>query len=472
MKKSLFLILISASFYSSYGQQFALYNSRTLYDVFENPSQSAYQIDTSRQIAFNFFIPTFSLNSAFSGPAEPAFKQLLYDGVFNGNGISIGQDKLNTLSMSSNTYIAMLRILKTVKKSREIGASWQIRSDGRIKVTNETLVIFDNYELFPGSTFTGIFNNRGNHQSYHQFSLTYRQDIDRRLSVGVKGSLLSGISYNSFRTYQSQLDINSEYDEIDVSLAGRFRSSFHPDSGLRKKDIYPLFRHPGLSFTAGGSYKLRDGWFILGNLKDIGFIKWNRVSYENNFNTGRILIEEASSSTADNRLADSLEMKIKANGSSRSYLSTLNGKAEVLINKNFGNYHPNLILSKSLFYEGGDIVLTNNYHFRDWVFTLSADYNMMNYLGIGGQIMIKSPNTEFFIGSDNLFKTIEVINNAGGGNYPYSRGATGFSFYLGFGVKFGRLLEHPANSGTIPGFEKDPEGGLFRKLLKKKEKGN
>ena len=89
---------------TTFAQQFSLYNSRTLYDSFENPSQRAYQVDTSKRFAFNFFIPVISINSSFSGPAQSAFKTLLYDGMFNGSDITIGENKLNNITLNSNKH--------------------------------------------------------------------------------------------------------------------------------------------------------------------------------------------------------------------------------------------------------------------------------------------------------------------------------------------------------------------------------
>ncbi|MHB1177008.1 MAG: DUF5723 family protein [Daejeonella sp.] len=467
MKKILILLSVFISLDPLYAQQFGLYNSRTLYDVFENPSQSAYQIDTSRRISFNFFIPTFTVNGSFTGSAARALKTLIYEGKLNADNIPVGQNGYNTLTVNTNTYIAMLRILKTVKKSREFGISWQIRNDGQIKATNETLAIFDNYRLFSGNSFQGLFNNKGYNQSYHQFSLVYRQDYNKRLALGAKASLLSGITYTAFKAFESALNIDSENDRIEVNILGGLRSSFKFDN-FDSTAVYPNFKNPGLSFTGSASYKFRNGWFVLGNLKDIGFIKWSKDSYEYNFKAGNIIINDASNSSADNRLADSIDQRISNSVKQRYYFSSLNGKAEVLINKDFGNYQPNLILSKSLYYDGGNVVLTNNYRVKDLVFTLSADYNTGKFLAVGGQFMVKSPNTEFFLGSDHLLKSFQAIGDARRGSSPYSPGYLGASFYMGFGMKFGRILEHPANANNIPGFDRKSDGGFLRRIFKKK----
>ena len=238
----------------TFAQQFSLYNSRTLYDSFENPSQRAYQVDTSRRFAFNFFIPTISINSSFTGPAEAAFKTLLYDGMFNGRDITIGDNKHNNLTLNSNNYVAMLRMLKTVKKYKEIGLSWQIRNDGRVKVSNDIFAVFDDYRLFNSSSLQNIFSLNGYNQSYHQFSFTYRQNYTKRLAIGAKLSLLSGISYTQLKVSQSEINMDEAADVIDVSLRGTLRSNFKFDN-FQRKMADPNFRNPGLSFTAGASYK-------------------------------------------------------------------------------------------------------------------------------------------------------------------------------------------------------------------------
>ncbi len=470
LKKILFLFLTLNCYDKAIAQQFSLYNSRTLYDTFENPSQRAYQVDTSRRYAFNFFIPTITLNGGFKGPGETAFKSLLYDGVFNANGLTLGENKRNTLAFNTNTYILMFRILKAVKNYQEMGFSWQIRNDARMDITNETFAIFDDRRLFKDNTYQDLFNNDGYNQAYHQFSFNYRQNFTRRLSLGAKVSLLSGISFTDLRVDQSDLAIDDENDIIDVAVAGRLRSSFKFDKA-EKEMVYPFFKNPGLSITAGASYKFRDGWFLLGNVKDIGFIKWNKNSYIYDFNTGPISINNSSSSNADSRLADSLDVRISAASRNKSYVSPVNGKVEVLLNKEFGNYRPNLILSKSVYYKGGDIALVNNYHYKNYVFTATADYNTNKVLYLGGQFMVKSPNAEFFIGSDQLLNSFKTFKEYNSGSSPYSSGYTGASVYLGFGLKFGPVLEHQANSTQIPGFRGNADGGILKRIFNRKGKG-
>jgi hypothetical protein len=288
------------------------------------------------------------------------------------------------------------------------------------------------------------------------------------LAIGAKFSVLSGISYSNLKVSKSDIEIDELADIMEVSLSGRFRSSFKFDK-FQNEMIKPNFKNPGLSLTTSASYKFRDGWFVMGNLKDVGFIKWSKDSHQYDFDTGKIIIDQASNSTADDRLAESIEKNISSESENKSYLSALNGKAEILINKNFGNYRPNLILSKSVYYKGGDIALVNNFHVKQYVFTGLADYNTNGFLQLGGQFMIKKPNVEFYAGSDHLLKTIEVFKNSIKNQSTYPSGYTGVSFYLGFAVKFGRVMEHSANATQIPGFTKNPDGGFLKRLVKKKD---
>ncbi|WP_051189793.1 DUF5723 family protein [Daejeonella oryzae] len=469
MKKISLTLLLGCLFFNLNAQQLSLYNSQTLYDAFENPSQKAFKADTSRKFAFNFFIPTVSVNGAFTGPAQSAFKYLAYNSVINGQGISLGYRKTNTIEAHTNTYLAMFRIFRSVTFNSEFGLAWQIRNDGNLKVSNESLAIFDNYKLFSAgqNQFNDIFNDKGYNQSYHQFSLSYREDYNRRLSLGVKLSLLSGISYNKLKVEQSNLSTNGNADRFDVDLKGNFKSSFLTNE-VNEDILYPKFNDPGLAFSAGASYKFRGGWFLLGNVKDLGFIRWSKDSYDYNFDQ-TITIANASNGTADERLNDAIGKMINDIAEETGYTSVINGKAEILLNKNFGAYHPNLIISKNLFYPGGNIALINNYHVKNFVLTASGAYNQADYMQIGGQFMIKSPNVELFIGSDQLFKTLQAAKALRKEDPEIGKGYSGASAYLGFAVKFGPAMEHPLNANRIPGLEEKRTAGdgIFKRIFNK-----
>ena len=340
--------------------------------------------------------------------------------------------------------------------------------DLRASVTNEVFAIFDDYRAFNASQLSDPLNIKGYNQTYHQFSFVYRQNYTRRFSIGAKFSLLSGISYTAFKVDKSEINMDEINDQFNVSVRGRLRSSFKFDN-FQRDMIKPNFKNVGLSVTAGASYRLKDGWSILGNVKDLGFIRWNKEAYEYDYDTGQILIENASNSSADNRLADSLDTRISSSSINKSYVSMINGRAELMLSKAFGSYKPNLILSKNMYYDGGDLVLVNNFHIKNHVLSASAAYNTTGILQIGGQYMIKTPNVEFYMGSDQFFKSYEMIKNFSKSTAAYSSSYTGASFYMGFGLKFGRILEHQANATKISGLRKNSIGKFLKGIVEKKE---
>ena len=88
----------------------------------------------------------------------------------------------------------------------------------------------------------------------------------------------------------------------------------------------------------------------------------------------------------------------------------------------------------------------------------------MNTLGV--QFMIKSPNAEFFIGSDRLTNSMTFLSAAGKNQTAINSipGYTGGDITLGFSMKFGDITEHPMNSSVIP---LDPDKGLLGRLWNK-----
>ena len=468
IKKLIFIFFFLFTASESWSQQFGLFNSGTLYDAFENPSQKAFQADSSRKFAFNFFIPTISFDAAFRGPAEENFKTLIYNKVINGRNINAEPGDANLITATSNNYMLMIRIFKSVEYNQEIGFSWQIRNEGRGNLTNATFSILDDYRVFEAGQLENIFNNKGYNQSYNQYSFNYREDYNKRLSLGVKLSLLSGITYNSIDINQSSLNIRPNEKEFDVSVNGNYKSSF-AEEDLNSGIFNPTFHDPGLSVSTGASYKFKGGWFLMGNLKDIGFIKWNKNSYSYNLNNSEIQITDAASPDADERFEKEINKLLTAKKNNASYTSMTNGKVEALINQKFGNYEPNLIVSKNLFYEGGHVALANNLKVRNYVFTAIADYNLDNYIALGGQFMIKTPNVEFFVGSDQVFKTYQATRSFLSSNPQYSAGNAAGSAYFGFALKFGPVMEHQQNATFIPGMNGNfDRAGWFKKLFGKR----
>ena len=463
MKKTILAVFIILLFTTSYAQQYSLYNTKTLFDSFENPSQKAFQPDSSRRFAFNFLIPSLGFNTALGGPATKAFKRVLFDDLISSQGLTLGEHKTSRAFANLNTYLVMLRMYKSLDGNQELGLSWQLRSDNQLTFTNESIAIFDNFNLFDQDQLTDIFNDKAYSQTYHQISLTYRKDYTRQLGVGFKISYLSGIAYNDAKVTRSTLSIDKTADNFNLDLKGRFRATHLYDEGVDKKFFLPSFKNPGLGFSASFNYHLPEGWYILGNLKDIGFIKWNKKSYIYDVDRN-ISIQNASNRDADSRLNDEI-IDYDYVYTNKEFITPTNGKAEFLINKNLGFYQPNLLLSKNLFYRGADIALMNNFTYNKLNFGFSTVYNTSKILQVGSQFMIKSPNTEFYIGSDQLYKSINEINALRKDDESRFHGYPGASFYIGFAAKFGYIIEQQPTANRIAHF--NTPSGFFARLLAK-----
>ena len=466
MKKRVLLLLLTFWNLGTHAQQFGMYNTGTLFDSFENPSHKIFKVDSSRKYASNLLIPTIALDGTFTGPAQQSFKDLVFTSLINGD-LPIGENKSNTLVVNSNQYLLMFKIFKNIYWNREIGFSWQIRQSGNIRATNESLVLLDNIRRFsaPEDFKPDMFNNRGYNQLYHQFSMTYREDLTRRIGLGAKLSALSGVVYNKFDIKRS--DIRLEESGYAVNLNGTYRSSFGFDT-LDLSAVIPDFKNPGISVSLSANYKAPGGWYLMGNLKDLGLIRWNRASYKYDF-SGDVLVDNTNTSGARRDMLKDVKEFLMRSSAQGSILAPTNSKAEVLLEKDLDWYRPNLILSKSLFYPDGDAVLVNHFRARNYLFSVSGGYSLQNYLKLGGQAMYKTPNFELFLGSEQLFKTYYSGKNAIFKTSANGRGYTAASIYFGLGLKFGPVREHPLNSRTIPGVAnlKEENGGIFQKLRSK-----
>ena len=455
---SLFLILSTRI----QAQQYGLFNTKTLFDAFENPAQKAFVLDSSRKYASNFLLPYFGLNAANKGDANFSLRTFINDDVYSTSGLPIGNNARNKAYQSTNIYLFTFRIFKSYKDHQELGFSWQMRSDGFADYTNETLVAFDNYRRFQGN-YDSPFNGNGYAQSYHQFSMNYRENISKQLAFGVKLSLLSGITYNKINITQSNIqfiDNVGPNDELNIGFQGTYQSNFLRAKELKTKTLIPDFKNPGLSLGFGTTYTSKTGFFLMGSIKDLGFIKWNKNSHSIVIPDGQVRINDVASS---NNIQKQFEDEFISRDQQKGFYSATNAKADLLVSKKFGFYTPNFIISKNLWNNGGDIALVNNFAYNEFSVSLSPVYNLNGFMMLGTQAKYQTPNFEFFLGSDNVLKSAAYHAKATTSNSNYA----GASVYLGVGIKFGSTVEHPQNSSYMPGVGDDDadKKGFFTKLF-------
>ena len=466
MKKIYFLFLgFTLITCSTKAQHYALYNTRSLFDALENPAIRAFTLDSSSKFASNLFLPNFSINSANKGDAQSVIRTLTNTGVLNTENLPIGTGSLNKAFVNTNIHILNFRIFSSYKYNQEVGFAWQLRSDGYAEYTNESLAIFDSYKRFSEQTpYNNIFNDKAYQQSYHQFSISVRENWNKRLALGVKLSLLSGIAYNSLKINDSYFYTDLPNDRLDIGLNGTYRGSFIKADELERKTLIPTFKNPGLSLTIGTSYASKSGYFIMGNIKDLGFIRWSKSSHTAKLNTIQSIYNLSSKSNKqiENEITD-----IAYNADKQeAFFTPTNARADFLISRTFGFYKPSIIISKNLFYQGGDFAFVNTFNIDKFSASLTPVYNLNNFIMIGVQGMYKTPNFEFFLGSDNIGKSISLARGISQSDGAVGTGYNAGSFYMGLGIKFGRTVNHPQNLSTMPGVggEKTYKG-FFRSLF-------
>lgn len=447
-------------------QQYGLFNTRTLFDGFENPAQKTFVLDSSRKFASNFFLPYFGLNAANKGNSN-FIRRVINEGRYNTSDLPLRTGDINTLHQNTNIYLLTLRIFKSYKYQKELGFSWQLRSDGHVDYTNETLAILDSYRRFDTNPYDDVFNDDGYGQSYHQFSVTYRENYNKRLAFGAKLSLLSGITYNRLKITDSYFLMDPTNDLINVRVRGTYKANFQEAEELSTDNLIPTFRNPGMALSFGTSYHSKKGVFIMANIKDLGFIKWRKTGYINKINTA-INIENLSQKTS-NQVQNEIADIATDESENRSFYSVTNAKADFMISKSFSinipfSYTPSLIVSKNLFYKGGDAAFVSKFKYYGLSISAIPSYNFNSLFLVGMQGMYQTPNFEVFLGSDNLFKTVSQINGAIKQDLSIGSGYNAASFYMGLGIKFGNTVEHPQNSSSMPGID-EQESSFFKRLF-------
>lgn len=452
------------------GQQYGLFNTKTLFDGFENPAQKTFVLDSSRQFASNFLLPYFGINAVSKGNEE-FLRRVIVHSRYNTEDLPLNTGKKNNFFQNSNFYLLNFKIFKSYKYHKEIGLSWQLRSDANVSYTNETLAILDTYRRFIDDNvkdFNNAFNNNGYQQSYHQFSLNYRENYNKRLAFGVKLSLLSGIAYNQLVINESSISLESPNGPLAASLNGYYKASFLKTKDLSKKDAYPLFKNPGAAISLGTTYTSRRGLFIMANIKDLGLIRWNKNSYYYRYGSANSIYLENIQGLSSTEIQDTIiNIAIKDKSNSSFYTPT-NAKIDFLVSKTFGFYTPSFIASKNLFYKGGDIAMVNKFYNSNFSVSAIPAYNLNNFFIFGAQGMYQTPNFEVFIGSDNLLKSVALLKNNENVNAYGSY--INASFYIGASIKFGYVVEHPQNSSYIPGLG-DEGQSFFKRLFSVFKKG-
>lgn len=475
MKKLLLIFCLLSFAIKGFSQQFSQYNTNTLYDSFENPSQKSFVTDSSKKYASNFFIPNFDAQFILTGNAQSTLVNRQFGGRYNSSALQIGTGAFrNNIYGSTGAYALMFKMFTSFNGDAEMGIFAEIKADGRGSFTDESIGLFDGPPKFTNNVYDNVLNDNYHYQVYDAIGFTYREKLDKRTAIGFKISALMGVNYNNLDIQESHLSFDNVNDAETMSLKGTYRLSQGPGH-LSTRDLLPTFRSPGAAITFGGSYKTDDGVTIQANIKDLGFIHWYANSGTYTFD-GTVTTQGISGVKREDSIFNQVEKLVKTRAKEQlgSFTSPTDSRAELSITKSYYidddkmfKYSPTLIGSKELLYNGFAGAIVNRLQYGKYNFTLTGSYDNLNLFNIGTQFMIQSSNAEFFIGSDRLINTARYVSAALGSYSNYSNGSyTGVDFFLGFSLKFGPVIEHPMNSSVIPTGEKGFLGRLYNRLFK------
>ena len=472
MRRQLLVFLIVVAAYSAKAQQYALFNTKTLFDSFENPAQKSFVLDSSRQFASNFLLPYMDISSLSKGNSNEAIGNLVRQGYSQTRIGSFANPK--TMRENVNIYLAAIRLFRYHKYHSEMGFSWQIKSETQVDYDEKLSrgLFYDTFQQFTTIPRVNIFNNNGKLQTYHQISFTYRENYTKRWSLGAKVSLLSGIGYAEFDASKSVATVTST--TLDVDMAAKFRLNYPEGGEFKFKSALP-FKNLGAALTLGTTYTTKSGIFIMGNVKDLGFIRWGKSSYAGSFDVRatNVALVGNPGEPEETKLQRALDNAAKGNTEQKRFITPINSRADFLISKTFGAYTPSLIVTKNIFNKYGEAALVNTLKSGTFSFSAVPSYNLDKDFRLGLQGMIQTPNFEMFLGTNDILQTYyagkDLINNNQAVETGYNRG----SVYLGMAFKIGYIVEHPMNMSWMPGVGSGKErtsffGRIFGIFKKKK----
>jgi len=457
-----------------FAQQFSQYNTGTLYDSFENPSQRAFIPDSSKQFASNFLVPNFNANFFLSGNAQATLKDRAFLYKYDNSTLQIGKGKYNMANTNANVYFLMLKMFTSLNGDQEMGFSAQAKVEGRGLFSDETIAALNGAQSFANGTYNNIFNSNYYYQSYDQISFTYREKLSKQFSMGFKLSGLIGVEYQKLTITGSNANYDKVADTVGVGLKGRYYAGFTP-GGVSTRDFLPTMKNPGASITLGTTYKSVDGYVVQANIKDLGFIHWSNQSNIYNFDN-RAIVQGLSKPAREDSIYNKVYDIIHSNNTTGSFTTPTDGRFELSVNKSFWvdedhlfKYSPTVVASKELFYTGFVGGLVNPIQYDKYIFTLTATYDDLKTFNLGTQFMVKTSNLEVYLGSDKLTASTSLLSDQLSKNAATVTKAsayTGASFFLGFALKFGPVIEHPMNASSIPTGEKGFFGRLWNRFFK------
>jgi hypothetical protein len=478
------LILVTPKLFA---QQFGQYNTGTLYDSFENPAQRSFIPDSSRMYASNFFFPNLDGNVFLTGDAQQTLKERLVLHKYINSNLIIGgpgssapvgfargllgdgfatspqigsTGHLNYLDANADVYALMFKMFTSLDGDQEVGFFLEGNSTVRGVLTDESVALLNGSSDFTGTNYSNVLNSRYHYQAYYQFGASYRERITKRFSIGIKAAFVSGMTDENVNIRASHITFNKAADSAVMNLGG---------SNTKAGFSTLPFSNPGADISIGTEYQMKDAFTLQVNLKDLGFIHWNKHA-EVYYFFGNKTIYGLNAPNSEKDVLNAYNSLIQRNKFEESYNTLINGSFEVGLSKSVWidddrtfKYAPSVILSKDLAYNSFTGGLVNPVYYKDYSLSVITSYNDMKLFDFGLQFMYKNENAEFFIASDRFPQSISFLeaNLKNQGSINSTGAFSGGDLMIGFTLKFGDVIEHPMNANKIP-MGDDKKGFLGR----------
>ena len=281
--------------------------------------------------------------------------------------------------------------------------------------------------------------------SYIEYALGYNRNVNKKLTVGGRVKLLSGVA--NIHTTKSKLGLYTDPTTFDITIDGAMAvntSNIYPfidtNNSNNNFNIVPYltnFKNLGLGLDLGGSYKLTDKINLSASVLDLGFITWksntkNYQSKEVNYTFKGVDFNKIFSDTTYNigkDLQDTTSTIFSQENNTDKYRTSLHSKFYLGGSYAFTKWLNTSFTMSNEFnrtrYRAG-IAIAANITLRNWL-AASINYSMYGraYNNIGFGLSLKGGPIQFFVMSDNV---LAFINPANAKNVHIS---TGLNFIIG-----------------------------------------
>lgn len=175
------------------------------------------------------------------------------------------------------------------RKTDFFAFSWTEKESAEVFFTKSLAnVIYYGNAPYVGSTYhTGYFGGTGQH--YREFAFTFSREMTKKISVGITGKLLFGMSGIKTSGLNAVAGMPANGDQIDLGASGKVFISAPVDLRVTNNNGYQgyansyynrttyltNFGNPGIAVDLGFASKVSKEFEFSMSLIDFGFISWN-----------------------------------------------------------------------------------------------------------------------------------------------------------------------------------------------------